>query len=769
MFPDINPVLNTVLIALSVPIIVATPILAFVLYPTPRVEEYKDLPHLPKLQNIWYRVFSKKGYPEMYQEFIKKNKTAGSEAYVSNVTRKWQLTLESPDDIRYLFANTDKFPKFDFTKFVPNSIAATFLGSNIVFLNGSEWKRHRKVSNPAFHKTKALPAVFGKCGAILLKEWEKIEAKTGGVLDVHVWMQRLTLDALGAAAFTTNFGALEDDNSELVATYVIFPFIQYLPIPSVQRVFDDIKKFDAMIVEKLDERRMIYRKFKEEGKEYPEELKDLIMVEEVESSEESSQNNLTLKEIRNDLVIFFVAGHDTTSASLSFALYFLSKYKDIQDKARAEVQRIMGDAPADTVPTFEQQSEMTYLTQVIKESLRMYPPAALLPQRIASQDVVLPSGIVVRQGIDLQVLNCLSIKVKLLGCFVTVDIYAMQHSEKHWEDPEKFNPDRFTSEKSIPFHAFGGGSRLCLGQNFSLIEQRIILTMILRNYEMTLPEDSIHKDIIRMKKGTIMAPKELNIKFKRRNKPLENLNINASDSTTSQQQYSTSARFAYLNERLSHHIPKKSSRTEYRYLCVLDFEATCEKDSGFDFENEIIEFPVVLINIESNLVDAEFHKFVRPSREPILSDFCKELTGISQSQIDRADTFPKVLDQLEEWLSAFSEFPYDDMMFVTDGPWDLRDFLRKQCNTSKVSRPSYLYKFVDLRLLFSQHYKHERAGLNLEAMLSIIGRRFEGRQHSGIEDTRNIARIVQHMIAEGVKFSENSVILNQNRKRRRAR
>ena len=193
----------------------------------------------------------------------------------------------------------------------------------------------------------------------------------------------------------------------------------------------------------------------------------------------------------------------------------------------------------------------------------------------------------------------------------------------------------------------------------------------------------------------------------------------------------------------------------YLYLC-LDVEATCDENSGFSFPNEIIEFPILLLSQDGSELD-RFHSFVKPTQSPILSDFCKSLTGIDQvfrlsmlndqDQIDTAPEFTQVLDSFETWLCQYAPRPFTNVRFVTDGPWDIRDFMRKQCIFSDIQRPPYLRRYIDLRKAFVEFYSKPRCSLS--GMLQELGMQFEGRQHSGLDDTINVARIWKRMLMDG--------------------
>ncbi|WBW70976.1 double-strand siRNA ribonuclease Eri1 [Schizosaccharomyces osmophilus] len=211
-----------------------------------------------------------------------------------------------------------------------------------------------------------------------------------------------------------------------------------------------------------------------------------------------------------------------------------------------------------------------------------------------------------------------------------------------------------------------------------------------------------------------------------------------------------------------------------RYLLIVDVEATCEEGCGFTFDNEIIEFPCLLYDLEKNEVIDEFHSYVRPNMNPTLSDYCISLTGIQQSVIDQAPPFLQVLENLTEFLRqhrAILQPPIDEIKILEpsraiprsqlknwawtcDGPWDMASFIAKQFKFSNTQIPDWIKgHFVDLRAYFSDVYHVPR--INIEGMLQRWNLRFEGNQHSGIDDSRNIARIINRMSMEGITFECN--------------
>ncbi|KAF9434433.1 hypothetical protein BGZ76_008029 [Entomortierella beljakovae] len=252
--------------------------------------------------------------------------------------------------------------------------------------------------------------------------------------------------------------------------------------------------------------------------------------------------------------------------------------------------------------------------------------------------------------------------------------------------------------------------------------------------------------------------------------------------------------------------PSKNSRYDY-YLCF-DVEATCEEGFSFEFPNEVIEFPVVLMDGSTFEIVDEFHSYVRPVHRPILSDFCKSLTGITQETVDAAPIFTEVLEQFNEFLmkhgiivgegsdksskgqesmktqkkhsksskrrnnhfnakdpnhhqqsnAANDDFIYGaSFCFITDGPFDIRDFIGKQCLISEIPRPSYFaVPYIDIRTMLKEYFDLSQRH-NLEGMLTFLGEKFEGRQHSGICDARMVGLIAKRL-ALGFSIENNDPV-----------
>jgi len=196
-------------------------------------------------------------------------------------------------------------------------------------------------------------------------------------------------------------------------------------------------------------------------------------------------------------------------------------------------------------------------------------------------------------------------------------------------------------------------------------------------------------------------------------------------------------------------------KTPVDFYAVVDFECTCEHNVR-QFQHEIIEFPVVFLNARTLQVDMEFRRFVRPTEKPDLSTFCTNLTGIGQGNIESADTLDVVLLEFEQFLKDKGLVPSKaegaegnkSFTILTDGPWDVLAFLRKECQRKKFPLQPCWNQFVDVRHWYASGFNVRRCGVR--KMLEQCGLEFQGREHSGIDDARNIARIAAEMIKAGV-------------------
>jgi cytochrome P450 len=190
-------------------------------------------------------------------------------------------------------------------------------------------------------------------------------------------------------------------------------------------------------------------------------LLDLLL----EGVDPKTKRKMNTAELRDNLLTFIVAGHETTALTLSWSLYLMGFDQDAQDKARAEAQSVLKGRAA----TGDDVENLPFVRQIIDEALRLYPPAGIISRTAQKADTL--GGREIRPGDT-----------------VMIPIYALGRHEQLWDDPNAFKPERFEDRKSIDRYAylpFGDGPRICIGASFALQEAVIVLATLLSRYKFT--------------------------------------------------------------------------------------------------------------------------------------------------------------------------------------------------------------------------------------------------------------------------------------------
>ncbi|KAK2918683.1 ERI1 exoribonuclease 2 [Channa argus] len=201
----------------------------------------------------------------------------------------------------------------------------------------------------------------------------------------------------------------------------------------------------------------------------------------------------------------------------------------------------------------------------------------------------------------------------------------------------------------------------------------------------------------------------------------------------------------------------------FSHLIVIDFESTCWREKN-NYSQEIIEFPAVLLNTSTGEIESEFHTYVQPQEHPILSSFCSELTGITQMQVEAGIPLQMCLSRFNRWLQNLQlelgvVFPRRQQIYTAPSPsqrlctfltwsdWDLGVCLQYECKRKQLHKPEVLNSWIDLRSTYRLFYNRKPKGLN--GALQDLGIQFSGREHSGLDDSRNTAKLAARMMRDG--------------------
>ncbi|XP_005895628.2 ERI1 exoribonuclease 2 isoform X1 [Bos mutus] len=209
-------------------------------------------------------------------------------------------------------------------------------------------------------------------------------------------------------------------------------------------------------------------------------------------------------------------------------------------------------------------------------------------------------------------------------------------------------------------------------------------------------------------------------------------------------------------------LGRSKSKQLFDYLIIIDFESTCWNDGKRHRSQEIIEFPAVLLNTSTGEIESEFHAYVQPQEHPILSEFCMELTGIKQAQVDEGVPLKICLSQFCKWIqkiqqqkkiifaTTVSDISTSEVKlcaFVTWSDWDLGVCLEYECKRKQLLKPVFLNSWIDLRVTYKIFYRRKPKGLS--GALQEVGMQFLGREHFGLDDSRNTALLAWKMIRDG--------------------
>ncbi|ONK78553.1 uncharacterized protein A4U43_C02F20040 [Asparagus officinalis] len=199
---------------------------------------------------------------------------------------------------------------------------------------------------------------------------------------------------------------------------------------------------------------------------------------------------------------------------------------------------------------------------------------------------------------------------------------------------------------------------------------------------------------------------------------------------------------------LYHNFPHEFQFQDFHYFVVIDFEATCDKERN-PHPQEIIEFPSVVVNCMTGELESCFQTYVRPSYHQHLSDFCKELTGIQQSQVDRGVSLSEALLMHDKWLEGKG---IKQMKFavVTWSSWDCRVMLESECRFKRIRKPPYFNSWINLKVPFQEMFG---VRCNLKNAIQLAGLKWEGRPHCGLDDARNTANLLSLLMRRGFRFS----------------
>ena len=384
--------------------------------------------------------------------------------------KRWHMVMD-PEALRQILRDrVEDYPKSDITKL----ILSPAIGLSMFVAEGKEWHWQRRTAAPVFSHRK-VAALAPVMTAAAERASARIEKGLGRAVDTFDEMVTATFEVISDVTFSGGEGFDRDAIHRAIEVYIgqtakvslfdILGFPAWVPRPARLVGARQMAEIKSVADRTIAARRA------SPVVGVPD-LLDLL----VAGSDPVTGRRMTDAELRDNLLTFIVAGHETTALTLAWALYLMAHAPAWQDKARAEAQTVLRDRAAGA----EDVARLPLIRRIVEESLRLYPPAAYLARTAQARDTLLGREV-------------------LPGDNVILPIYALHRHHNLWEDPDRFNPDRFLEPKRHDRFAwlpFGDGPRICIGANFALQEAVIILSTLLARFRFSLVPGRLPKPVM---------------------------------------------------------------------------------------------------------------------------------------------------------------------------------------------------------------------------------------------------------------------------------
>ncbi|MEO8257965.1 MAG: cytochrome P450 [Acidobacteriota bacterium] len=345
--------------------------------------------------------------------------------------------------------------------------AKRLLGNGLLTSEGATHLRQRRLIQPAFHRDRiaSYAPVMTEYADRVSRSWTD-----GADLDVAQDMMRLTLGIVGQTLFGTDVEAHAPEVGAAMSAVMesfwtlMLPFahvIERLPLPKLRRTRVARAELDAIIYRMIAERR---RSPGDRG----DLLSMLLEAQDEDSADRAHGGGMTDQQVRDEAMTIFLAGHETTANALTWTWYLLSQSPDVEARLHEEVDRVLGGRP----PTVADIASLPLVERILTESMRLYPPAWIVGRRTIEPYTI--DGYVIP-----------------LRSLVVFSPYIVQRDARHFADPDRFLPDRWTPElkAALPpatYLPFGGGPRRCAGESFAWMELMLVLSSLAQRWRFRL-------------------------------------------------------------------------------------------------------------------------------------------------------------------------------------------------------------------------------------------------------------------------------------------
>ncbi|PSQ03950.1 cytochrome P450 [Halobacteriales archaeon QS_4_69_31] len=393
-------------------------------------------------------------------EFIETLESAYGEVAHFDMGPMETYMLTGPEDVeRVLVSDADRFRKPDFQ----NDALGDLLGEGLLLSEGDTWQQQRQLANPAF----SMARLGGMADRVadhadrMVADWTD-----GETIDAESRMARVTLNVIldlmmGVDLPESRIDVIEEQLEPLGRRFepdpLRFAMPEWVPMPGDDEFETAVARLEDVIEEIVETRRGTEGDAFGEGG--PMDFLSILM----RARERGDQSP---DQLRDEMMTMLLAGHDTTALTLTYTFFLLSEHPEAERRVQAEVDDVVGD---DT-PGMDHVREFEYLEWVINESMRLYPPVFTVFRE--------PTEPVELAGYDVPA-----------GATLMLPQWGVHRSERYWDDPGAFDPERFSADRRqdrprFAYFPFGGGPRHCIGKHLSLLEAKTIVATVVSDYEL---------------------------------------------------------------------------------------------------------------------------------------------------------------------------------------------------------------------------------------------------------------------------------------------
>jgi cytochrome P450 len=350
----------------------------------------------------------------------------------------------------------------NFIKHYVTRLLRPTLGNGLLMSEGDFWLRQRRLMQPAFNRNRvaAYGGIMVAFTERMLDRWQD-----GQPVDMHKETMRLTLEIVAKALFDADVGgqasevgdALEVGMANFVNRWKrLYPIPSWIPTPGNLRMKRAVRRLDEIIYGFIRERRA--------SRQGRGDLLSMLL----DAQDEDDGSRMTDRQLRDEAMTLFLAGHETTANALSWTWYLLAQHPQVEAKLLAELQAVLHGRP----PTVDDLPRLRYTEMVVMESMRVYPPVYAFGREAVAACTL--GGFHVPAGMT-----------------VIMSQWLMHRDSRYWDKPEEFQPERWADglakrQSKFVYFPFGGGPRICIGNSFAMLEAVLILATMARQFRFIL-------------------------------------------------------------------------------------------------------------------------------------------------------------------------------------------------------------------------------------------------------------------------------------------